>query len=446
MPEPARLCKLLRVCVFLRTHTIVFLTFRSITAPYHPFKDVHRIQMWLCVCMHFFHSVHFGPQYAFFQPIFITQLVCYNKFLILLVSKKETTRSSTGTSFVKQHDTTPTLDILSECEEGLRSRVAKATKIIQSDPSLPPLDSRLSNLIQARDSLKNRLIRHKHSRGLRRKIAYINQEIENHASRLVSENWYSLCDSLNHTFSTKRTWNISRHLLDPTSTKSSHNHTVSLLIHNYPRMRHALITYLDKYIPQGPPTEHPPHTGEANAALDAPFTEAEFKAAIYKLNIRSVPGPDQITNKILRQLYDSSITGITALFKECWTQGKIPEKWRTAKTILIWKPGKPPHIDHLRPISLTSCLGKLLVHVVLTRLTEHAEDTQLFPHTMLGFRPRLCTQDLMLQLQHPILDSAYAPKHTTEVILGLDISKAFDSVRHSAILNGEQEWLWRAHV
>lgn len=101
---------------------------------------------------------------------------------------------------------------------------------------------------------------------------------------------------------------------------------------------------------------------------------------------------------------------------------------------MIPKPGKKLQLENLRPISLTSCMGKLMEHVVLKRLNKYMEDKDLYPHTMIGFRPKLSTQDVLLQLKHHIIDGNAGSSRDTKAILGLDLTKAFDNVRHSAIL------------
>lgn len=96
--------------------------------------------------------------------------------------------------------------------------------------------------------------------------------------------------------------------------------------------------------------------------------------------------------------------------------------------ILLPKPGKPPLIEYLRPISLTSSVGKGLEHVLIDRWQRYLEDRGLYPNTMLGFREKLSTQDTILLIKHEVLD-------TTEgrALLGLDLQSAFVKVNHSAI-------------
>nr|XP_037276004.1 uncharacterized protein LOC119168713 [Rhipicephalus microplus] len=101
--------------------------------------------------------------------------------------------------------------------------------------------------------------------------------------------------------------------------------------------------------------------------------------------------------------------------------------------VLIPKPGKPPSIDNLRPISLTSCVGKVLEHVLLNRWQRYLEESNIYPHTMLGFRAKLCTQDAMLLLKNEIVDRHF-PTLDNRAVLGLDLQGALDNVHHSAIL------------
>lgn len=100
-------------------------------------------------------------------------------------------------------------------------------------------------------------------------------------------------------------------------------------------------------------------------------------------------------------------------------------------TAIIPKPGKPPHIDNLRPISLTSCIAKVAEHAIHNRIVAHIESRELFRHNLVGFRQSLSTQDAMLLLKRAIFDNK-----TRDVrgILALDLAKAFDRVKHRHIL------------
>ncbi|KAM7297981.1 hypothetical protein ISCGN_023132 [Ixodes scapularis] len=93
-----------------------------------------------------------------------------------------------------------------------------------------------------------------------------------------------------------------------------------------------------------------------------------------------------------------------------------------------------PAPGNLRPISLTSCVGKLLEHMVQNRLSPYIEDNGHFPTTMYGFRPHLSTQDVLLQLKEEIIDRLTSTHK--RCIVALDIKGAFDNISHQAILQG----------
>lgn len=142
-------------------------------------------------------------------------------------------------------------------------------------------------------------------------------------------------------------------------------------------------------------------------------------------------GPER--DKDLRNLGDVAITALTNFYNDCWRSGTLPKQWRTARTILIPKSNKPPSIENLHPISLTSCAGKVLEHVLNNRWQSYMEEHDAYPAAMLGFRARLSTQDAMLLIQHDLLESP--SKTDCRAILGLDLkTRAFDNVLHSAIL------------
>ncbi|XP_070377130.1 uncharacterized protein [Dermacentor albipictus] len=146
----------------------------------------------------------------------------------------------------------------------------------------------------------------------------------------------------------------------------------------------AVIRSLEaKYLPDTPTETHPPYGGLPNAWLDRDITISEVRVALHELNTRSAAGADLLTNKMLRNLDDASIEALTDYFNECWHSGKLPREWKTARTILIPKPGNPLDIGNLRPISLTSCVGKVLEHVVANRLMCSPAKSELFVLTPL---------------------------------------------------------------
>lgn len=210
------------------------------------------------------------------------------------------------------------------------------------------------------------------------------------------------------------------------------------LIHNYPGTEEDLLDELIKQAlappPHVQPTQAPDYTGDPNPKMDEPFSIAEIEAAAYNLTRNTTPGRDKIPNKLLRNLDHAVLENLLVYINECWLAGSLPPQWKHADVTFIPKPGKPLNSKNLRPISLTSCVGKLFEHLVYNRLSPHVEDNGYFPDTMYGFRPHLSTQDILLQLKEEVLDDFNS--HSKRSILALDIKGAFDNVSHQAILQG----------
>ncbi|XP_077539808.1 uncharacterized protein LOC144152414 [Haemaphysalis longicornis] len=324
---------------------------------------------------------------------------------------------------------------IEEFVEQLHTHARKATKTIPEEAELQEADTKLLHMWEAKQSLQRRLSKQKLNRNLRRRIAYLNREIEEYANELTRQNWYSTCNRMDSEMGLGKTWNILRYLIDSQECKTTQRHNLSKIIHDYPRSDKDLLEEIkNRYIGSNPKENLKPYEGTPNPELDRPITTAEVWEAIQDLRTKSAPGQDGITNKIIRNLDDDSVEALAQYLNLRWQMGSIPKQWKTATIIMIPKPGKKLGLENLRPISLTSCLGKLMEHVVLRRLNKYMEDKDLYPHTMIGFRPKLSTQDVLLQLKHQIVDGNGTSSRDTKAILGLDLTKAFDNVRHSAIL------------
>ncbi|XP_037521446.1 uncharacterized protein LOC119398689 [Rhipicephalus sanguineus] len=86
----------------------------------------------------------------------------------------------------------------------------------------------------------------------------------------------------------------------------------------------------------------------------------------------------------------------------------------------------------MRPTSLTSCVRKVMEHVCLNRVTTVLEKRDAFGTHIIGFRRVLSTQDTMLENKEQVVN---APSAHGRALLGLDLKSAFDTVKHTAILD-----------
>ena len=167
--------------------------------------------------------------------------------------------------------------------------------------------------------------------------------------------------------------------------------------------------------------------GENNPMFEKPFTKTELRNALKKLKSRKSPGQDKIHNEMLTKLGDEGQDTILELINLSWYTGQLPKIWRSATLTPILKKGKnAEEVNSYRPISLTSCLGKLAERMVNHRLYWWLETSGLLNNTQAGFRKGNRTEDQLFRLSQRVIDGLQSKKHTTAVFI--DLQQAYDKV------------------
>lgn len=159
----------------------------------------------------------------------------------------------------------------------------------------------------------------------------------------------------------------------------------------------------------------------------------EIKSIIKKLKPFKAPGLDKIQNILLKKLPQKAIILITKILNGCIKISYFPASFKTAKVIPIPKPGKDLKLpSSYRPISLLSCLGKLLEKVIYIRLNAFVTANHIIAKEQFGFRPQhSTTHQVKRVINHVELNKRN--RRSTGLIL-LDIEKAFDSVWHNGLI------------
>ena len=86
----------------------------------------------------------------------------------------------------------------------------------------------------------------------------------------------------------------------------------------------------------------------------------EVASVILNLNTTKAVGPDQIHNKLIIEACPVIVDPLTLLFNRSLTEGKFPLIWKTAHITPIHKKESRSKCSNYRPISLLSCVGKIL--------------------------------------------------------------------------------------
>ena len=85
-------------------------------------------------------------------------------------------------------------------------------------------------------------------------------------------------------------------------------------------------------------------------------------------------GPDNIPSRILMEFAYELAEPITRIFNRSITSGVVPKIWKDSDIIPIPKKQQPTCEEETRPISLTSCLCKVLEDFVVSWMISDIED------------------------------------------------------------------------
>jgi len=160
--------------------------------------------------------------------------------------------------------------------------------------------------------------------------------------------------------------------------------------------------------------------------------EAEVTKAIKRLSSGKAPGADSIPAEVYAAGGPKLIESLTSLFTTMWTQERLPQDFKDATIIHLFKrKGFRNSCDNHRGISLLSIAGKILARVLLNRLNAHLE-CDVLPESQCGFRAGRSTADMIFaarQLQEKCREQNFV-LYTTFV----DLTKAFDTVCREGLL------------
>ena len=122
----------------------------------------------------------------------------------------------------------------------------------------------------------------------------------------------------------------------------------------------------------------------------------------------------------------STAAGLHAVFQRISSTGAIPQQWRSAVLVPIYKnKGDRSDISNYRPLSMPTVTCRLWSSIINGRLM-HAT-SELLPDVMFGFRPNRSCSDPLFIIRH-MADMRRAKLGKLFAVAFMDLSGAYDSV------------------
>ena len=128
----------------------------------------------------------------------------------------------------------------------------------------------------------------------------------------------------------------------------------------------------------------------------SPYTEMEnieiCEKGVLKLLLKIKPnkatGPDEIPAAMLRTAAEELAPILTKLFQVSLNTGYVPNEWRQAWVVPIFKKGERHQPANYRPVSLTSIICKVLEHIIHSSIMDHFDKNQILTDSQHGFRKK----------------------------------------------------------
>ena len=193
--------------------------------------------------------------------------------------------------------------------------------------------------------------------------------------------------------------------------------------------------YFERLYVAEPPSRQLSLAGVQMAAADPPVVETppsltEVREAVSKLKCGKAAGVCNISAEMLKAGGEAMIHGLHAVLSAVWQTGAIPPDWKKGLVIPIWKgKGDRQDCNNYRGITLLSVPGKVLAHVLLTRIRSQLLKLQRPEQS--GFTPGKSTIDRILALR--VLVERRLEFRQGLLAAYVDLKKAFDSVHRGTL-------------
>ena len=141
-------------------------------------------------------------------------------------------------------------------------------------------------------------------------------------------------------------------------------------------------------------------------------------------------GFDGVSSHVVRRIAPAIVEPLCHLFNLSLKTGFIPQQFKIARVIPLFKSGKKDDFGNYRPISIIPAFAKLFELIVNEQTRNFFNCFNLFSNAQFGFRKGSNPTFAVAKFMDAIF------KKQQEISLGIfiDIKKAFDSVDHKILL------------
>ncbi|CAB4025653.1 Hypothetical predicted protein, partial [Paramuricea clavata] len=154
-------------------------------------------------------------------------------------------------------------------------------------------------------------------------------------------------------------------------------------------------------------------------------------AALRSRDANKATGPDESSARLLKETAEQISPTLSLFYNKSLQTCVSPEECKLANIVPIHKKDDKDHVENYRAIFLVSIISNVLERRVLIRLRDHL--LLMLDSAQHGFIPGKSCMTQLVKVIDYIGSLGDSGKHTD--VIYLDMSKAFDKVQHSLILD-----------
>ena len=163
-----------------------------------------------------------------------------------------------------------------------------------------------------------------------------------------------------------------------------------------------------------------------------PFTIEEVIRLSSEIEIDKSSGIPDFNSRIFKDVIKTIPDIFCKMYNKSIEEGVFPTSWSKGTVIPIPKAGSLQYASNWRPISILPIQGKILEHLVHSRIMPFLIENNIISSNQYGFMPGRSTSQAVFEVSKYLFDNINKGNICGSVFI--DISKAFDSVYHPRLL------------